>query len=140
MGFMNEPMKKEKRVFLSDLRVLANQMAKELGLKRVPHIYEKEFHYYNGDRHEVGIDLLCKRIPLPFTLAHEMRHAFQYENGWLKEGRSCYWMGIVGANWHGQYLEYQPNSQEEYEQIPWEADANEWAHAWYARYLGGQAA
>lgn len=119
---------------IEHMQELAAAIAAELGLKKMPLVLSASGHYYDGLSHEVGIHLSCTTIPLECALAHEMRHAFQYENGWLRDGRQCLWTGKIRAYWHGQLMEFIPESQEEYEKIPWEADANEWAQAWYARY------
>jgi hypothetical protein len=70
---------------------------------------------------------------LIFVLAHEMRHAFQFENGWLstKNFNTTYvWNRpnqhrLIMA--HSEYHNIRLVSIEAYEAIPWEADANKFA-------------
>ena len=75
---------------------------------------------YNHKNNVVVINLATlKNQPIKESidvLSHEMRHALQYKNKWLKSNKKG-----EGSYWKGKLYNV------EYEKQPWEKDARNWA-------------
>jgi hypothetical protein len=78
----------------------------------------------------------CLKLKLdPISiLAHELRHAWQYQTGIMDLNVNP----RNGRVWKGEFVsDTWVQSQEDYEKLPWEADANDFARSYMDEYLRG---
>ena len=94
-----------------------------------------ESSYYNHGCGAVYINLneaAITGLSTVSVIAHELRHQYQYERGWLAGfGR---WGVLYAGCWHGEYVTRRILNQEAYEQLPWEQDANAFADTYCAQF------
>jgi len=97
--------------------------------------------YYHPTRIEVGINLyICRYLkhdPIR-TLAHELRHKYQFDNNYINKYEVVLSRQTYKAHWMGEELSLVAKTQEEYNMLPWEKDANEYADSFQARLLKGE--
>ncbi len=89
------------------------------------------FHesHYNSDTGIANIDMAAigrRGLEVDEVLAHELRHAWQYQTGAIKQGPrfSNYLI------WYGEPLNGVAWSAAEYAAFPWEIDANAYGAKW----------
>lgn len=94
-----------------------------------------ESAFYNHGFGAVCINLdepASTGLSIVAIIAHELRHQYQYERGWLMGfGR---WGNLYSGRWHGELVARRIDNQEAYEQLPWEQDANAFADSYCAQF------
>jgi hypothetical protein len=117
-----------------------------LDLRHIDLIRESGYSYFDSYHNLMNIALMStvtrERKDHLFTIIHELRHAEQFQKGFLsidadhEDGGFLVWSGDWAMRERGKHVQHiLKYDVETYQKLPWEADANGYASAVLGQYI-----